>query len=762
MLSKSSWHVSSTGSNRDLRRILASIFLLFSAVTIGGCRTNYPPGYGPLNSPQREVREALDANDPITAASRFESNLDYYQASNFAGERALRTDIARSAILYLDKVAKDVTQELQQINPSPNSKDWESARVELGHADEVISEDERFHKILGDAYSSPPAIMTVRQLKIKTENALRSFWREAFLAFEWTKSRNFLDDYPVSIEANPGVIESENPEWPNLWTKKLINASTRDIADSYNANRSSLSEASVAALRSAFIQAGSRQCKSGVLNKEFRCWSDEVAYAESLVPKFDLGSMRPIVYLYQPARQRDSSLFKVGPDNPLVKVIESLNDVPNSHIAPGLDWVVVVAPKSGTANRSVSRQERRSSQRAVGSRSEPNPYYAQIENQLDLAKIDLLRAESELNRVSSIYCEGFACIAKISAMNRARDFQSTALSNVQYNSQLLSSIPMTIEAPVLEAYSYNVVEVNVRRKTEVIIEIFDRGRRSLGRDVRSLTEEKLLKIPYGIDDQDPKGDAIRVEFDDEAKADEVESGPLALSAGDLLAGGNIPVRMDRIETGRAFAELKTAAETPFLVRSSRMGTARVRPARETAQSDSRSNAVVLIENPSGSVGAGFFVSPNRILTNQHVVEGSGFVVVRNRKGDEGVGRVVKSDLIRDLALISSDLSGPISILGLTNDVAVGATVETIGHPRGLSFSLTRGIVSAIRRLPSDVGGGDVLVIQTDASLSPGNSGGPLFLGDRVIGICTSKLVDSASEGLGFAVHASEIEQFLAQ
>ena len=95
-------------------------------------------------------------------------------------------------------------------------------------------------------------------------------------------------------------------------------------------------------------------------------------------------------------------------------------------------------------------------------------------------------------------------------------------------------------------------------------------------------------------------------------------------------------------------------------------------------------------------------------------------------------------------------------------VALGDVVQAIGHPSGLTYTLTQGILSSIRRLPSmfDPGGPPVLFVQTDVAINPGNSGGPLFIGNEVIAVNTKKLAKVELEGLAFSVHVSEVMDFL--
>ena len=124
-----------------------------------------------------------------------------------------------------------------------------------------------------------------------------------------------------------------------------------------------------------------------------------------------------------------------------------------------------------------------------------------------------------------------------------------------------------------------------------------------------------------------------------------------------------------------------------------------------------------------------------------------------------VGKVIRHDVSRDLALIATTLDGQPVDLTPVGQISAGASLETIGHPRGLSFSITRGVLSAIRVMPSHrQTGQQVTYIQTDTPSNPGNSGGPLFLGNKVIGVVTWS--EANSQNLNFAVDASEILAFL--
>ena len=159
----------------------------------------------------------------------------------------------------------------------------------------------------------------------------------------------------------------------------------------------------------------------------------------------------------------------------------------------------------------------------------------------------------------------------------------------------------------------------------------------------------------------------------------------------------------------------------------------------------RFQSVVVIFHPRGSVGSGFYVAEDIVLTNYHVTEGTSFLELALFNGDETFGKVIAKDLRLDLALVKVQARGEPVTFYREKSLTLGSTVEAIGHPSGLEFSITRGAISGIRRLPSryDPGGKAIRFIQTDVAINPGNSGGPLYLGQKVIGVNTLKLVSES-------------------
>jgi S1-C subfamily serine protease len=165
------------------------------------------------------------------------------------------------------------------------------------------------------------------------------------------------------------------------------------------------------------------------------------------------------------------------------------------------------------------------------------------------------------------------------------------------------------------------------------------------------------------------------------------------------------------------------------------------------------SAVVIVRS-SGGLGSGFFVSKTGlIITNHHVVGRDATVSLKLRSGSVIMGTVIASDVNSDLALISVPHESPVWLqLAGPEEGGIGADVIAIGTPKGFEWSVSRGIVSALRE------DGATRLVQTDAAINKGNSGGPLILLDsgRVIGVNALSFRKDGAVGLNFAVSAQTV------
>jgi len=164
------------------------------------------------------------------------------------------------------------------------------------------------------------------------------------------------------------------------------------------------------------------------------------------------------------------------------------------------------------------------------------------------------------------------------------------------------------------------------------------------------------------------------------------------------------------------------------------------------------------EGAGAQSGTGFiWDGAGHVVTNNHVVSGSGELGVRLATGEVVGASMVGTAPNYDLAVIRlrspRHLPPPIAV-GSSADLKVGQSAYAVGNPFGLDQSLTTGVISALkRRLPTSGGREISNVIQTDAAVNPGNSGGPLLdSAGRLIGVNTAIISPSGSNaGIGFAI-----------
>ncbi len=463
-------------------------------------------------------------------------------------------------------------------------------------------------------------------------------------------------------------------------------------------------------------------------------------------------------------------------DNPLdFQRIDNLEKEDFKKLVRANSNLILVIPKDYEIFSNNVSQNQMTSRVVTGIRQIPNPDYRRLEMEIrdTEQKAMMAKRESEMYeyKLQNQQATGYDWLdllgafantgASISYHNKYRDAQNklTDLIN-EY-----ASTPMYLDQDVLSPYNYDVVNVKSEKKAHYNViqyknKIFYNKNLSFG-------EENNFNIAYNIQPQDKRYAELVKKYDTMDNVRSWENKKMA-----SITIDNFLIKLENTEE-REFSGLKDvysvldfAVDEKKSIWKKKFNKKKSKVASLTNSSsyeikDERFESVVVVKTGSG-LGTGFYVSDDEILTNYHVIEDalSISIIDQNKKRSSAV--VIKKDLKRDLALLKTNLKGkPVSFY--SGQLKQGEWVEALGHPKGRKFSLTKGSISAIRNWRSTYdasGSGEVLFIQTDAAINKGNSGGPLFYKNHVVGVNTQKMVDTDIEGLNFAVHFSEVQNFL--
>lgn len=159
------------------------------------------------------------------------------------------------------------------------------------------------------------------------------------------------------------------------------------------------------------------------------------------------------------------------------------------------------------------------------------------------------------------------------------------------------------------------------------------------------------------------------------------------------------------------------------------------------------------EVPAGT-GTGIVMTENGyIITNAHVVDGGTKIMVKLNNGSEYQATIIGSDSKVDIAVVKVEATGlAAGEFGDPNELVFGEPAVIIGNPLGsFAGTVTQGIISATSR-EIEIGGYIMKVMQTDAAVNPGNSGGPIInCRGEIVGVVSSKISQDGVEGIGFAI-----------
>ena len=454
-------------------------------------------------------------------------------------------------------------------------------------------------------------------------------------------------------------------------------------------------------------------------------------------------------------KNRNRFDFKVSLKNDLkINFTDMTSKFLSNNIDKDTDFLFMMNLTTANISRKFNDKDSPSSTFIQSYRQEQNPAYVNAYTKYQSALTDL---NSTQIRANSSDCSGpsvglaIACgFAQGMAVNIARD-------NVKKASNLLGKTPQTVSKPNYQNYQYRLVDINSNKTASFEFLLINLKKKEINKSFVDINDNEVFTVIYDVHPKDPNKGSLISDYSTEKKVAEWEKNDVNFNISKILNPQNL-VNTEK----EKFTNINELQSTLFVAANETKNNVNNSNtiSKSGAIADPRFNSVVIVKAGSGT-GTGFYVTPDIILTAYHVVEKSSLVQLEFYNGRQNSGRIIAHDIRLDLALIKADDVGiPLGIF--SGNIRLGSTVEAIGHPQGLSFTITRGIVSSLRKQASiyTKGSAKVEFVQSDTPVSPGNSGGPLFLGNKVIGVVDFGNVEKYSQNLNFSVSFNEVRNFL--
>lgn len=742
-----------------------------SLVTGGFGESNNPADrqYGIFFSPADHVTELLEQDKIDEAQIVYNSN----RASFLRDKELNRT--SQSALADKQRVryapeSREIIGRLAALQVGTDPAGWPDVRQTLLDAKALAVKIK--DSILGvDAYHAE-FLDELENATSETERKIKSVAEASFAEFPLPRGSNgeganFFSSFPIE------VTFADFGDAVGLTRKRLANASISEIEEFFRVYRASSPSAAREAVSEVYFERQLSLSNGGNAPSLKAIISAISALRQNEMPVTD--AIRPsvtFVDLTSPSLIRDGQIefpVSIKMDLPFEakkatteSLIESINEI-KTDVIVAID--IVVAKNS----RRLQKQERVSSELQTGTSTQPNPSYAIVQNEVNQANVELQGAMMNSASANSQYCYGMGCLGKAIAQLAAGAAEGKARDKVGQAMTRLRNTPMMVQVPVYAPYEFNKVDVEAAKSATVHYYVIDRAKKSFFKDTFDAQKTEKFVVLYNIskDDRNLTSHLSEAQTEDDVK--KFDEGAIEVSLSSILSQfearpdssatipANAQIRADILNDRNRALDAAKATKFTALPTVAAGGST-------TAVAERNLESVVVVINPKGGLGSGFYVKDDIVLTNNHVIEGAQFIEMKLRNGLETFGKVIAKDIRLDLALVKVEARGVPVAFFTGQNIPLGETVFAVGHPKGLEFSVSRGVISAVREISSTAapGGKKVRFIQTDAAINPGNSGGPLFLGTSVVGINTQKLASADLQGLGFAVHYSEVLEFLRE
>lgn len=753
-------------------RLLLSYTLLVLFLVGCGTTGTAPPelGYNPLYTPLDHLAKLIEEKNYDQASEVYNREAEFFATYKETEATAV---IAQLKGTILQQGKKPTLALLADLGSGLNGRfrprieaaitalkamEWPSLPMKWGQVRRTISgamailEEQKKHRVLSLPQNQDARAAELVSLIGATEGKILASASSVFSRYEIGQWEDFFRIFPVT--ANPKLFLER--EWRSI-SARLAVFPAKELLHFYKTYKEHLQRNSTGQLTILHYRAILKEKDTDRITTFPEILESAKATQQAGFPLDKIPDAKiALIEITSPTLLKEKEIeFPVAIENDLPFAADkaSIDRVFDTPLARDADIVILLDVAAARVFRNIKRKEAVTSEFKSGTRSEHNPDYAAAQMEVNTATVDY---QATRVRSAASTCTGYGCLIQGLADGIAIAAASSKLEEAQ---KKLLSTPSTIEKNVYSPYQFNRAYIDSKKEMTVFYYVIDRISKELYRGSFDASESQSFRVNYGLRDADRNPYSHTSGAHKEADVSSFEGKPVKARLSSILNQfmANKPRRetLPREETLRA-EFLKKRNETVAKFQQKQYTT--------TQKDDLRFKSVVVVRTPGGTLGTGFFVKNDIVVTNYHVIENVKFVELKMFNGQDTFGKIVAHDIRMDLALVKVQARGEPASLYSGTALPVGSTVEAVGHPQGLEFTMTRGIISAVRDIPTKFAPSakPVKFVQTDTPVNRGNSGGPLFLGDKVIGVNTQKLAAVDLEGLSFALHYGELRDFLAR
>jgi S1-C subfamily serine protease len=699
-------------------------------------------GYGVFDTPAGRVNSLLDDNLIQNASRVYNDNPGYFTKTD-AATTAACSRLARALMLEIGPQAEAALEALDR-EPWPSGPAaWPEIHKSLALAQSVL-QSAAPHRVLSAPEFRPAVLerLSARNRDLRLE--ITADAPEMLAGYPLLDAKeSFFKTYPIEIDAAKAFGDSEH-----FWEKRLQGATPAEILRVFELYGASLPIAVQESMGETYYLSIAQSERERGATALAAALSAAKAVRRAGMPLAAApGAKVVFVNITSRTLLRKGLLdFPVSIDNdtPFETSRGSMRRLFAGNATLDADFYVLVDTASTRCERTIYKKKKRISEYLSEVQTVENRYYIEARDRL----LRLRQKYDSAGERALFATDPFVQLFGAFSQSRLDD-------DLEKAEERLKDTPMFVEKEVYSEYTYPIFDMETVKLATVNYYVVDMRARRYFKDVFDVRESQSFSVAYGVNLKDPHRQDILANKDDEEDVTDFEDAPVRIPLSAILEQfASQPAK------GRPLVSLASLADQIFADRNRAVELAKkTRMFTGDEGSDERFKAVVYVSLPQ-SRGSGFYVRDDVVMTNYHVVEDSDFVEIRLYDGAETFGKVIAKDIQHDLALIKVQARRKPLRFYSGNSLPLGATAEVIGNPQGYKFSISRGVISAVRRhrplmaMQSKPN----LYIQTDAAINPGNSGGPLFLGDAVIGVVDFTRVQS--EGLNFAIHYSDALAFM--